>query len=193
MDYGDSETPVLTGMLQEVLRDNPGMAKVFNLGNTQIMRATPERERPYYLEFWVKGDSGTPSLPPPTGGKTNVLELYKKLGNDPATIKNAIYGDLLHGMATDPYYKSLRDQFIKAYTPQELKRIKEKQSWWDDANGGAPLASPAVTDAYIRGWLSPGEHASAVQGQRQSGNTMYSAQQLLILKKMEQYIKTGRR
>jgi hypothetical protein len=173
--------------LNEVLKNNPGLSKVFNLDNTRVMVAPPQRVRPGSLEFWSPDEPGTPDLPHPTGDGKTVLEIYdRNLMNDPEALKNAIYGDLLHGMHKDAHYNKLRTEFIKSYTPEEKGRIANKQSWWEDANG-ANANEMAIHDAYIRGWLND----SGIEGQKASGGTMYSPQQLEVLDRMKRYISTG--
>jgi phage pi2 protein 07 len=108
--------------------------------------------------------------------------------NNPAELKNAIYGDLLHGMNTDPTWSEMKNEFKQNYTSEELKRISSKQSWWSDANGG--MNNNATHDAYIRGFLN--EPDVAMKGHITSGGTMYSPKQLQILETMRKYIKTGK-
>ena len=186
--------------LTSVLSKNKALAKTFNPDNTVVIMAPSDRvdarkgtdEEDSQLEFWRPGDEGGPDFPRPKGyDDKTILEIYDpQLQTNPARLRDAIYGDLLHGMSADPYYNSLRDQFKDSFTPQELKRISSKQSWWDDANGAGVGKLPTI-DAYIRGWLSPGEHDSATQGQKESKGTMYSPKQIEILEKMAHYIKTG--
>ena len=178
-------------ILKQVLIEYPGLAKVHSPENTTVMFASPERMKGAqgYLEYWPSNEEGTPEFPHPNFGK-NVLEIYSdELKNNPAMLKNAIYGDLMHGMVNDPTWASYRDEFNKNYTPEETKRILNKQSWWEDANcsGGSPNAA---TDAYIRGWLN--ELDVAQKGQLSNKGTMYSPKQVEILNKMQKYLKTGK-
>jgi hypothetical protein len=187
-------------ILKSILAENKGLAAGYNPDNVQVQIADPARRKlaqkynsGSQLEFWPATEGGTEQFPRPvnSNGKV-VLEVYNpQLASDPAQLRSAIYGDLLHGMSSNPYYKSLRQQFVQNFTPQETQRIKQKQSWWDDANGGQPIDSPATTDAYIRGWLSPGERTAAMQGQQQLNGTMYSPKQLQILQEMQRYLTSG--
>lgn len=195
--------------LQDVLRQYRGLAKHFNPGNTQVIFADPQRAAyglKYNgdLEFWPASSKGYPAnpksglkwFPAPKPG-TNTLEIYSdQLKNDPAALKEAIYGDLLHGMSADPYWGALRSQFMQNFTPQELQRQNRHDTWFDDVNNkvGDPLPPGKfgpTYDAYIRGWLA--HDADAREGQVESGNTMYSPEQLKILRAMENYLKTGER
>ena len=48
------------------------------------------------LEFWNRGDKGEDDYPSPDSTKS-VLEIYSdKLKNNPALLKQAVYGDLMH-------------------------------------------------------------------------------------------------
>jgi hypothetical protein len=183
-------------VLNQVLEEYKGLAKVHNSDNTQVIFADPERTQKAHqmmgqvgLEYWPSTESGTKDWAHPSKGK-NVLEIYADdLKNNPDKLKQAVYGDLMHGMVNDPYYAKLRDEFKNNFTPQEKRRILARKSWWEDANNGK-VNSTAATDAYIRGWLGS-DSDSAREGQKKSGGSMYSKKQLEILKKMENYIKTG--
>lgn len=141
------------------------------------------------LEFWSLNDSGTIDFPSPKPGK-NVLEIYSDdLKNNPTALKQAIYGDLMHGMVSDPYWSSLRNQFMQNFTPQELKRQDNHRTWWEDVNSSKDKNGPTY-DAYIRGYLA--NEGDGIEGQKQTGNTMYSPKQLQILKKMKDYLDTGK-
>jgi hypothetical protein len=196
-------------VLQQVLKENPGLAQNFNADNTSLVFASGERKQRGLkerggLEFWhPEGEpidkGGDPTYPTPQLGK-NVLEVYSDdLKNDPIALKQALVGDLLHGMTSDPRWKNLRDQFMQNFTPQERKRQKEAQTWWEDVNGdrhaeqkgevGHSLGN-GTYDAYIRGWIF--NEGEGRQGQTEQGNTMYSPKQLQILQKMQEYLKTGK-
>jgi len=111
------------------------------------------------------------------------------LKKNPVALKQAIYGDLMHGMSSDPYWNSLRTQFMQNFTPQELKRQDQHKTWWDDVNGDRNTRGNPTYDAYIRGWITNEGNGKA--GQKESGNTMYSPKQLQLMQKMEEYLKTG--
>lgn len=95
----------------------------------------------------------------------------------------------MHGMVRDPYWKELRSQFMQNFTPQELQRQEQHKTWWDDVNGSKTRNGPTY-DAYIRGVLANDGEWKA--GQKESENTMYSPEQIQILRKMQDYLKTGR-
>lgn len=184
-----------TPVLQEVLKEYPGLAKTFNTGNTTVVFATGDRSRRGLrerggLEYWSSTEKGTADFPSPAPGK-NVLEIYSdELKKNPKALKLAIYGDLMHGMSNDPYWKGLREQFMQSFTPQELKRQAQHQTWWNDVNGSKePLGAPTY-DAYIRGWIA--NEGEGKKGQAESGNTMYSPKQIHILQQMQDYLRTGK-
>jgi hypothetical protein len=177
-------------ILQGVLTENPGLAKVFNPKNTSVIFAKPDRLQQLkqqgmqenQLEYWPPQETGTPAFPRPTGTKGHVLEIYRKdLMTDSNKLKQAIYGDLLHGMSGDPYFAALKKEFVANYTP-ETKAFEAKQN-----RGGNP---EAVNDMYIRGWLSPDERDEFRKNQAQSGK-VYSPRQIQILNEMKRYISTG--
>ena len=80
---------------------------------------------------------------------------------------------------------------MQNFTPEELGRIKERKTWWEDVNGGATFGGPTY-DAYIRGPLGADADSSA-QGQKEFNGTMYSKRQMELLNDMRDYIKTGER
>jgi hypothetical protein len=180
--------------LQQVLKEYPGLAKNFNSSNTTVVFAQGDRAKRGLrerggLEFWSPSDRGTADFPSPDPGK-NVLEIYSDdLKKNPAALKQAIHGDLMHGMASDPYWNNLRSQFMQNFTPQELQRQAQHKTWWEDVNGSKDR-NGATYDAYIRGWIT--NEGQGKQGQKDSGNTMYSPKQLIILQKMQDYLKTGK-
>ena len=187
--------PAIMAVLQQVLKQYPGMAKNFNAQNTLGVLASGDRAQRGLkerggLEFWPPTEKGTSDFPSPAPGK-NVLEVYDpKLESNPDALKQAVYGDLMHGMASDPNWNSLRTQFMQGFTPQEQQRQQQHQTWWDDVNGSkGPAGNPAY-DAYIRGWLA--NEGGGKQGQQESGGTMYSPAQLQELNQMQEYLNTGK-
>jgi hypothetical protein len=187
--------PAIMAVLQQVLKQYPGMAKNFNTQNTLGVLASGDRAQRGLkerggLEFWPPNEKGTADFPSPAPGK-NVLEIYDpKLENNPAALQQAIYGDLMHGMSSDPYWNSLRAMFMQNFTPQEQQRQQQHQTWWNDVNGSKGPAGNPTYDAYIRGWLA--DEGEGKQGQQESKGTMYSPQQLQELNQMQEYLNTGK-
>lgn len=187
--------PAITAVLQQVLKQYPGLANNFNAQNTLAVLADGDRAQRGLkerggLEFWSPTENGTTDFPSPAPGK-NVLEVYDKtLENNPAAMQQAIYGDLMHGMVADPYWSGLRSQFMQNFTPQETARQQQHQTWWDDVNGSKGSAGDPTYDAYIRGWIA--DEGEGKKGQQESGGTMYSPQQLQELKQMQDYLNTGK-
>lgn len=180
-------------VLSQVLSEYPGFSKTFNTGNTSVVFAQGDRAKRGLkerggLEFWFPHDKGNSDFPSPSPGK-NVLEIYSDdLRNNPTALKQAIYGDLMHGMTHDPYWNGLRTQFMQNFTPQELRRQAQHKTWWDDVNGSKDRNSPTY-DAYLRGWIT--NEGEGREGQKKSNDTMYSPKQIQLLQQMENYLKTG--
>lgn len=180
-------------VLQQVLDENPGFAKVYNANNTSVVFATGERAKRGAkergeLEFWPPTEEGDEDYPHPSPGK-NVLEVYTdELKNNPVVLKNALAGDLTHGMSQDPYWKGLRDDFMQSFTPQEIKRQEQGKTYFEDTNDPKRERGDTNYDAYIMGWFN----YDGKQGQKESGNTMYSPKQIKLLEKMQDYLKTGK-
>lgn len=176
-------------ILKQVLAENKAYSKLYDPSKVKVVYASPGRKGSGGIEYWPSDEPGTKELPHPIGGGVTALEIYSnELKNNPELLKKAIYGDLIHGMKNDSEFNQMRNDFKNNYTPEELSRIKNKQSWWDDANGNN-ANDMAVHDAYIRGMLN--EPDVATEGQKNTGNTMYSPAQLEILRKMQNYIKNG--
>ena len=182
-------------MLQQVLSENPGLAKNFDPNNTSVVFANGERAQRGLrerggLEFWNKGDRGPSDYPSPDPSR-NVLEIYdSKLASDPVALKQAVYGDLMHGMSSDSYWNGLRTQFMQSFTPQERQRQDQHKTWWDDVNGSRGPVGNSTYDAYLRGWIT--DEGNGRKGQAASNGTMYSPKQMQILQKMQDYLKTGK-
>ncbi len=174
-------------VLNAVLSSNKGLAKVFNPSNTTVVFASPERLAQLnkaggadrHLEFWHPGENGSPDLPRPAGtdGKS-VLEIYDPMLRDPQRLKDAVYGDMLHGMSKDPYYSKLRQQFIDNYPPAIKK-------WNDAAIKSGKFNDEELNDMYIRGRLAKD------QGDEWNDPKRYSAKQLQILDEMRRYLREG--
>ncbi len=189
-------------ILDQVLSENKGLAKTHSPDDTVVVFASPERtaaatksmaaegyQGPGHLEYWPKDETGVPGYEHPAPGKT-VLEIYDPaLMKDPKLLKEAIYGDLMHGMRNDPEFAKMRDEFKKNYTSQELKRMTSSSYAGGDASGG--VTKDATHDAYIRGYLNP-DSADEWRGAHAATGNTYSPKQLQILEQMRQYIKTGK-
>jgi hypothetical protein len=188
--------------LKEVLKENPGLANIHSTDSTVVIFADKDRVKaakdsmaaegfdgPGGLEYWPKEEEGTPGYGHPAKGKV-ALEIYSdELMSDKDKLKEAIRGDLLHGMKKDPTFKNLWDEFKDSYTPETKAWLKSKAKAGGDASGG--IDRDSTHDAFIRGYLNPDEADEWRKGQEQSG-TVYSPKQLDILDKMETYIRTGK-
>ena len=169
-----SQSPPVHPVLKQVLDENPGFAKVYNADNTSVVFATGDRARRGAkerggLEFWPSTEEGTEDYPHPAPGK-NVLEVYTdELKNKPEVLKNAIAGDLTHGMAQDPYWKNLRDEFMQSFTPVDLKRQEQGKTYFEDTNDPKreretrtmmPTSWGGSTTMGNKGKKSPGEQCT---------------------------------
>jgi hypothetical protein len=172
-----------------LLSENHGLAKIYKPGNVSVVFASPERMAALkkqggsdrQLEYWSPEESGSKDFQRPTGhdGK-HVLEIYSpELRNNPEKLKQAIYGDLLHGMSKDPYFASLRKQFTENYPP----KIAEFNAKIQKERG---VSKNSIDDMYIRGRLAEG------QGDEWKSTDRYSPKQLEIIEKMKRYLSTGK-
>lgn len=201
-------------VLEDILTENPAMAKVYNRENTVISLADKKRQelnKKYggggALEHWFPDDEGAAEFPHPTLGKYN-LEFYNEnLYKDTPKMKAAVYLDMLHGMKADPEYKAMRDEFNKNWKKSELEWIKKKHA--KEAYKGESLAKyvdRTVLDGYLRGALNPmddaslkskdyyDEYAQMYRGQiKENGKVVdpYSPKQREIVAKMQEYLKSG--
>jgi hypothetical protein len=187
--------PAITAVLQQVLKQYPGLAKNFNAQNTLAVMASGDRAQRGLkerggLEFWPPSEAGSADFPSPAPGK-NVLEVYDpKMAANPAGLRQAVYGDLMHGMTADPNWANLRGQFMQNFTPEEIARQQQHKTWWEDVNGSKGPAGNPTYDAYIRGWIA--DEGGGKQGQQESKGTMYSPQQVQELQQMQDYLNTGK-
>lgn len=130
------------------------------------------------LEYWPPQEPGTPDMPHPNPGNTTLEIFDPKLKNNPELLKNSIKGDLLHGMANDPIFNSLRTNFAEHYTPEALEMDKKQ--------GLNPLSDSRL-DEYVRGYISPDENAEFMNAYN-SGQPVYSPKQIQLLQMMKAYM-----
>lgn len=177
------------GLLDQVLAENKGLQNVYKPGSVALSFASPTRLKQLnaagmsdnHLEYWAPGEQGSSDFPRPEGyGGRHILEFYRN--ENAATTKQAMYGDLLHGMVSDPYFAALRREFTDNYTKSTQQFNTKLQTQGVDER--------SMHDMYIRGWLSPDERDEFRKAQAQTGN-VYSDTQLDVLKRMQDYVKTG--
>jgi hypothetical protein len=176
-------------ILLDILRENKGMGNVFSPENTSIIFSNPERTSKAgrrQLEYWPPSETGTPGFPRPEGysGK-HILEVYSEfLRKNPQFLKQAVYGDMLHGLGDeDKKFALLRNQFTQNYTPTTQHMISRLLQQGDNRR--------SIDDMYIRGWISPDARDEFRKAQA-SGENRYSPQQLKILQDIQNYVKTGK-
>jgi hypothetical protein len=184
-----SNTPprVPPDILNSVLSGTPGFSRVYKPEDIKVVFASPERLKQLkasggsdrQLEFWPPTEEGSPGFPRPGEQGKYVLEIYNpELMKNPEALKQAIYGDLLHGMTKDPYWAGLRKQFGENWNPQIAafnQQLLKRPGWNNDS----------ILDMYIRGRLASG------QGDEWKENSRYSPAQLQILDQMKNYLSTG--
>lgn len=174
-------------VLGEVLKENPVFARTYDPKKTSVVFADADRisalkksdEPDSQLEFWPPEETGAKNFPRPKGteGK-HVLEIYNPgLKASSSRLKDAIYGDLLHGLDSDPYYSSLKKQFIENYAPQTKKQVEKLKK--------QGRSDKSINDMYIRGKLAKNQGAEWDEPGR------YSPRQLEIIKEMQRYLSTG--
>lgn len=173
--------------VMQVLQENPGLRSVYKPEDVAVSMASPERRKALQdvgqsdnqLEYWAPGEQGSPDFQRPEGhGGKHILEVYSDdLQKNPQALKDAIYGDLLHGMDVNPYWSALKRDFVSNYAPQTSK-VNERLM----KEGGN---QKAIDDMYIRGRLAKN------QGEEWNEPGRYSPKQLEILQKMHNYITKG--
>jgi len=116
------------------------------------------------------------------------IELYKNAPTERAELKKAIWGDMLHHLpSVDPYWKSLRDEYMKGRDKKQIdfdvskydslvKEGKEKRSFKDWMNYSWADASVREPLKKNKDWLG-----------------FQTPEQLRVLKKMDLYLSKGKR
>jgi hypothetical protein len=181
-------------ILDQVLKENPGLANVHSLDDVKIIFASPERtaaSKKYgggQLEYWPKEETGTQDYPHPTGGSHKVLEIFSDdLKKNPELLKRSVAADLLHGMDKDPYYNQLREEFIGNYLPETLafEESKGRPGVW----GKEGENRYSRHDAYIRAKIVGDD----MPGYTGWSDELYSEKQKGIITDIKTYLKTGKK
>lgn len=178
-------------ILMSVLEENVGLSGIHPKDSTLVKFATPERSEANTrmggggkLEYWPEDEPGTEGFEHPTKGGKTVLEIYEpSLMENQEKLRRAIRGDLMHGLNNDPYFMDLKNIFKNTYTPETLKFEGSK---------GRSGNIEAVHDMYIRGYLNPDENDEFRKEHEKTGS-VYSKDQIDVMKMMDDYIKTGKR
>ena len=161
-------------LLSEIYKEMPA------LGRYDFAVGSINRKSEYggSIEFFSKGEPSNPTGKP-------FVELYANAPTERGELKKLIWGDMLHHLSdVDPYWKSLRNEYMKdrpdnvkamdrrAYEGSGDKRSFEK---WMDINRA---------DAHIRAGL---------QGYSNWKDVPRTEKQEDILYKMNLYLRTGKR
>jgi len=201
--------------LSDVMKENPGLSKVIDEKNANVVVADPKRLKKLqeigggdrYMETWHPDDPGDENFPHPKPG-TVAFEIYKKeMVKDPKLLKEAIRMDALHMMPNDPKWKEMRQEFTNNFKPEEMEWI-EKNKYPNEKNPDESLTSymdRTQTDAYLRGGLNRlpdkaiqsdflDEYAQNYRGIRKDDNGKpvkydpYSPKQREIINQMNDYL-----
>jgi hypothetical protein len=174
-------------VIDEVLKERPGLSPA--LKGLTLIQETPSRRDARlkyglegHSETWLHGDEGDGTYLHPNKGQGNYIEFFDKLNRDEQ--KNAVIGEAFHLMHNDFEYQKLWNEFKNSYSPEESTRMAMGRGAFLDAN--SPGANDyAKHDAYVRAFFN---EPDVMKWQKQSGNTMYSPHQMVILNKMSNYI-----
>lgn len=176
-------------ILQEVLSQSPVFQNLYNPKNTGVIFASPERVAANQsmgggggLEFWPVEEPGRKGFEHPASQKKTILEIFDpNLKANPQALKQALYGDLLHGLVKDPQWATLREEFSQNFTPQTLNMLSREGRTMNDSE----------IDSFIRGYISPDQNAEFLRA-HQAGKPVYSPRQVEILNRMKSYLNTGK-
>ena len=130
------------------------------------------------IEFMSSGEPANPYEKP-------YVELYEDAPTDRKELKRAIWGDMLHHLSdVDPYWRSLRDEYIKD-RPNRVK-LMDRRAYEssDDKRSFEKWMNLSRSDAHIRAGL---------QGYSNWKNVPRTKRQEEILKTMNRYLRTGNR
>lgn len=163
-------------VLQDLFKEKPGLKKFQDPSSTNVLFSDALKGGGRQLEYWPKTEDGTVDNPHPNPGNTTLEIFNPDLKRNPKMLKDALYGDLLHGMTNDPNLSAMRKQFSKNFTPQSLD--------FENSRGGI---NNSRLDAYIRGYLAPDQDDEWRINQQKHGD-IYSPKQLEILTKMQRYL-----
>lgn len=130
------------------------------------------------LEYWPPLEEGTTDFKHPAPGNTAIEVYDSKLRDNPELLKQAVFGDLLHGMRNDPEFDKYRQEFKGNFTPQSIA-MEQRQ--------GNRSINDSRLDEYIRGYISPDENAEFLNAYKK-GEPIYSQKQIELLNKMKEYL-----
>jgi len=164
----------LDPLLNEIYEEMPILGKQ----NFSVGRVNYKSEHGGAIEFFNKNEPDNP-----TGGP--YVELYSDAPTKKGELQDAIKGDMLHHLSyVDPYWKSLRDQYmadrparVKAMDRRAYEGSGDKRSYekWEDVSRA---------DAHIR---------AGILGYENWKNVPRTERQEEILKTMNLYLRTGKR
>lgn len=181
-----------------ILNQYPGFknSPVYKNG-VEVYNATPERlntnyGRERFSEFYFPGDAGGPNednLANPGNKNKAVLEIYNQdFANNPQLRKELTTGELLHGMAKDPYYAQLRNQFAQNFSPDaNYKNQYVYNQWKAPGETFDQTMNRTIIDSYLRAGILPHDANS------EEWTSVYTPQQQQILGQIKQYLQTGKK
>ena len=130
------------------------------------------------IEFLSKDEPSNPTGKP-------FVELYANAPTERGELKKLIWGDMLHHLSdVDPYWKSLRNEYMKD-RPASVKAMdKRVYEGSGDTRSEEKWMDISRSDAHIRAGL---------QGYSNWKNVPRTEKQEDILNKMDRYLRTGKR
>ena len=161
-------------LLSEIYKEMPV------LGRYDFAVGSVNRKSEYggSIEFFSKDEPSNPTERP-------FIELYANAATEKGQLKKAIWGDMLHHLSdVDPYWRSLRDEYIKD-RPNRVK-LMDRRAYEssDDKRSFEKWMNLSRSDAHIRAGL---------QGYSNWKNVPRTKRQEEILKTMNRYLRTGNR
>tara|TARA_R100000656_G_C3896269_1_gene117726 strand:+ start:47 stop:655 length:609 start_codon:yes stop_codon:yes gene_type:complete len=164
-------------LLNEIYKEMPV------LGRYDFAVGSVNRESKYggSIEFFSKDEPNNPTGKP-------FIELYANATTEKGQLKKAIWGDMLHHLSNvDPYWKSLRNEYMESRDEEnkEFDRKKYKE-----------LVSSGLEKRSFEQWMDV-SWADANVREPLKGNKEWlghqTKKQKKILKEMKNYLRTGNR
>ena len=164
----------LDPLLNEIYKEMPV------LGRYDFAVGSVDRRSEYggSAEFLSKGEPSNPTGKP-------FIELYSNAPTERGELKKLIWGDMLHHLSdVDPYWKSLRNEYMKDRPTRVKAMDKRVYEGSGDTRSEEKWMDISRSDAHIRAGL---------QGYSNWKDVPRTERQEEILKIMNLYLRTGKR